>query len=457
MDANRFDRLTRLFVRDSSRRSVIWFSTSGLVASLLGVTDAEAKKRKKRKKKKCKRPPCGPCTVSADGASLVVVSKLKKKPLRLQQHTNFASGARQTDITFKGKSVLQITYEIAPPGMNATVTYGAAFSGINQARFSSDGVTITGDIDGRAIAPLPANAGPGQIVFADGGPPLAVQGDAKLVQAIQGLFSKAAAQAGACQLPIERSAKSAKSTFDCAKSHAVCLKEAAECEKSVIEAATSACNIVPLFGPIVCGVVGTGYCAERCATCIRKAKYGPTCCPVRCGGDVEDLFGPDPLCCNGGETCVDPNSNRAGGCCAAGMTGCGGECCPAGSCTNGFCCRTGVGSICGNQCCGPFDTCCGGRCCTGVCNGNICCVGNELPCGSGCCNGTCCNGSCCPSGQVCCNGVCCPSGYACQSNQCVQVCSPGQIPCAGACCSGGQQCYRCPNGAQVCRSGPCIN
>ncbi|MDQ2683579.1 MAG: hypothetical protein M3Y37_08640 [Chloroflexota bacterium] len=179
MDANRFNRLTRLFTRDPSRRSIIGFSASGIVASLLGLADAEAKKGKK-----CKRPPCGPCTVSTAAASLVTQSKLNKKPLRLLQHANFANGVRQSEVTFNGKSVLKVTHEIAEPGVVTAVTYGGAFSGINQARFATDGVEITGEIDGRAIVPLSVYAGPGEVAFADGGPPLDVQGDARLVQAI---------------------------------------------------------------------------------------------------------------------------------------------------------------------------------------------------------------------------------------------------------------------------------
>jgi hypothetical protein len=460
MDGKRFDRFTRLMVRDTTRRSIIWSSAGGLMAGLLGIPDAEAKKRKKRKKKKCKRPPCGPCTVSADGVSLVVSRKFKKKPLRLQQRTNFGNGSRQTEITYKGKSVLKINYEISPPGMNVTVTYGAAFSGINQARFSSDGTTITGEIDGRAIAPLPVGSAPGQIAFADGGPALEVQGNAKLLKAIQGLFSKAGALAASCQPSQNARSVSAEehflSSIECIAKQGKCVAEGAKCEADVAALAASTCTIVPFIGPIVCGIIGTVNCAYELASCSRRARYSSTCCPVRCGGDVEDLDGPNPLCCEPGETCQDPNSNE-GRCCPAGMVSCGGDCCPAGQCTSGFCCTTGVGTICGNQCCGPLSSCCGGRCCAGVCNGNICCVGGELPCGSGCCNGTCCNNSCCPTGQVCCNNVCCPSGYTCQNNQCVQVCNPGEVPCAGACCTGGQQCYRCPNGAQVCRFGPCIN
>jgi hypothetical protein len=442
MDAKRFDLVTRSFAGILSRRSILGLASRGIAGSLLGLADAEAKKRKKGKRnnkgkgknkgKKCKHPPCGPpCTVSRNAVSLVTETKFNKKPLRLRQRADFADGDRQTEVTLGDNSVLRIAHEVAEPGVITTVTYGGAFRGIDQARFTTDGATITGEIDGRALVPLPVDADPSQVTFADGGPPLEVQGDSKLVQAIQGLFAKAAQQAGACQPAQQKRSASTKdsSSFDCIAKQAKCGADAVECERAVVDAA-AACSIVPFLGTVVCAVVGTGYCAHEAATCVREAKYSPTCCPVRCGGDVGDLFGPDPLCCEGGGSCLDPNSNQSGGCCAAGTVGCGGECCPTGSCTSGFCCKTGVGAICGDQCCGPFASCCGGTtCCTGTCIGGSCCQSPNYDCG----------GFCCQSGNACCSGHCCAPGQICENNQC-KTPTTCDIPCNGQCCQPGQFC-----------------
>jgi hypothetical protein len=481
MDANRFDQFTRSLGQQLSRRR---FPILGAAVTLLwpGMADnrlmdhAEAKKGKKNKKKckkprvKCKKKCCrpgqvcsggkckagGPCSVSSNSVSLVTETKFNKKPLRLRQSSDVANGDRQFEVTLDGKAVLKVTHEVAEPGVVTTVTYGGAFRGIDQARFATDGATITGEIDGRAIVPLPVGADPSQMAFADGGPPLDIQGDADLVEAIQGLFAKASEQANSCK-PAQKRSVSTKdfSSFECILEQVKCAVEMGKCEWEAVETA-AACSFVPFFGPLVCGIVLTVDCAHDGAKCVRAAKFGPVCCPVRCGGDVGDIFGRDPHCCEAGWSCVDPNSHQSD-CCAPGMVSCGGECCPAGSCTSGFCCEPPNGSICGNQCCGPFDSCCGGQCCSGICNGIRCCIGNELPCGTTCCDGPCCNGNCCRSNEICCNGMCCPSGYDCQNNQCVQVCAPGELPCHGQCCTGGRQCYRCPNGVHVCRFGPCIN
>jgi hypothetical protein len=464
MDANRFDQFTLSLADVLSRRAALSVAVGGAIGSLFGLADIEAKKRKNgkgkgkgKRKNKNKRKNTKPCTVSNDAVALVTESKFNKKPLRLRQRADFANGGMQTEVTLGGNAVVKVTHEVAEPGVVTTVTYGGAFRGIDQARFATDGVTITGEIDGRAIVPLPVGADPSQMAFADGGPPLDAQGDAKLVQAIEGLFSKAAQQATTCQpteqtrtasakdasQPAQRkrsaSPKDHSSSFDCITKQVKCGIDMIECERGVIDAA-AACSIVPVIGTAVCGLAGTLYCAHKAATCVREAKYSSTCCPVRCGGDVGDLFGPDPLCCH--EACLDPNSNQSGGCCRAGETGCGGECCPTGKCTNGFCCAPPNGAVCGNQCCNPFDSCCGVQCCTGICNGNTCCTGSATPCGNGCCS------------NVCCAGTCCASGQSCVSGTCTKVCAPGLRPCPNdgspSCCFPGQQC--CPNG-ECCPSG----
>jgi hypothetical protein len=459
MDASRFDALAMSLSSRLTRRVGLGLLGALGVGARVDLAGIDAKKKKKKKKKKkCKHPPCGgPCTVSGGAFSLVTESKFNKKPLRLRQTVDLEGGGSQTEVTLGANSVLRIAYAVAEPGVITTVTYGGAFAGIGQAQFATDGVTITGTIAGRAIVPLPVGAGPSQVTFADGGPPLSVQGDAKLAQAIQGLFAKAAQQANTCQ-PVQQQSRSAStenhsSSFDCITKQAKCGIDAVECERAVVDAA-AACSIVPLFGTIVCAVVGTGYCVHKAATCAREAKYSPTCCPVRCGGDVGDLFGSDPLCCEPSDTCLNPNSNQSGGCCAAGTTGCGGKCCPPTSCASGTCCTLPNGTpqlACGGQCCAPFSPCCGGTCCSGTCIGNACCQSPNFPCGGICCQTRCCNNVCCAPGQICsnnqcitpdpcpganlCGGQCCPQGRICCLTVNPNVCCPqDQVCCGGQGC-----------------------
>jgi hypothetical protein len=225
-----------------------------------------------------------------------------------------------------------------------------------------------------------------------------------------------------------------------------------------IAGAASGC-VASFFGYPICLAAALLGCAYAFGVCRRGVRLGGTCCPVRCGGNLDALnpFGQDPGCCEEGETCLHPNSVTSP-CCPPGRINCGGECCLSGSCANGNCCHS-PNVLCGTTCVAPFTTCCGGNPCNGICIGATCCEGG-FNCGGFCCQSgrTCCGNTCCPTpGQVCCNGVCCPSGYECQNNQCVQVCNPGEVPCAGQCCTGGRTCRTCPNGARICSFSPCVN
>ncbi len=74
MDADRFDRIARLLSDGATRRGIARtlsaLSLTGMVGSLLGLADAEAKKKKrKKKKKKCKggKKKCGKKCIAATG------------------------------------------------------------------------------------------------------------------------------------------------------------------------------------------------------------------------------------------------------------------------------------------------------------------------------------------------------------------------------------------------------
>lgn len=368
-------------------------------------------------------------------ASLVNEIQFQGKTLRLQQSATFGDGGTQAEVTLGGDFVLGLVTEVAAPGVILTMTYGAVFSGINRARFLTDGQTITGDIDGRAIAPLSVNADPGQMHFADGGAPLAVQVDPALVDAIKSLFQLAAQQAGTCraaQAAGQVSAQAGRGSPECLLALGKCAGDAFGCVKSVVGFTTVCSAILGPLGGLVCGLVGTVICVYTSSQCLRDATYGGDCCPIRCGGDVNNLLGPNPLCCPEGESCLDPNSNLV--CCRTGTRACNGVCCLNGSCKGGICCTPGTGNICGDRCCAPLDDCCGGTtCCAGTCYGSS---GNENNCcpsvGHFVCPKSDGSSDCCASDRACCSiDGCCGPGQACVNNRCTAVCA---FMCNGQCC-----------------------
>jgi len=475
MDDDQFDRVTRHFSVGATRRALLG-AVAGLIPSLEASAkkghDVQSEKKKKKKKKPCRecqkrkkgrcRPapdgtPCsggtctagacrgggGQCSVGGQTASLVTETQFQGKTLRLQQTANLETSGTQAEVTLGGDFVLRQVTEIAAPGVVITMTFGPAFSGIDRVRLATDGQTVTGEIDGRAIQPLPVNADPSQMRFADGGPALDVQVDAGLAEAIKSLFQLAGQQSGSCRAARtarQIEAEAGRGSPECLLAMGTCAADAFGCVKTAVGFTTACSAIFGPLGGLVCGLVSTVYCAYTSADCLRDAGYGPDCCPIRCGGNVDNILGPNPLCCPEGKTCLDPNSNRE--CCAAGTSGCNGVCCPNGSCKEGICCTPGVGKICGNRCCPPLDTCCGGvTCCTGTCVGsgpvntrNICCpsVGHyACPKNDGS------SSACCPNDVVCCDGRCCGPGQACQNNQCVASCP---FTCNGQCCQQGDVC-----------------
>jgi hypothetical protein len=494
MDADQFDRLTRHIGAGATRRAlfaaVAALVPAGLVESVTWAKKHHHKHKKHKHKGKGKgkdRTQDCAATSGDDGyvISVGAETSYKGKPLRAQQTVqpleDGGAVKSQLDLTLGGEALLAIGSESSGGVATVTLTYGDAFKGINRARFTNDGSTITGDIDGRAIVPLPADGDPSQAQFTDGNAPPDIQIDAKLAEAIDAVLKQAKQQAAQCdpaarqgqasasnahkapqgkaQSGKARHAKSAhraSSRTKAVRSHpendAVCLALYIPCETGFAgccAGAVAGCA-ASLFFAGICAAIGLGLCLVAGERCRRNIRHNAPCCPVACGGDPENLiFGEDPSCCEKGESCLDPNSNTSGCCpagtyschgisccqngqtcspdglcCPAGKSSCAGVCCSDGACQGDFCCEGEHGSPCGGECCGPFDSCCGGHCCTGICNGNTCCTVGTLPCGSGCCS------------TVCCNGVCCPSGAECQNGSCVQICAPGENPCRGQCCGG---------------------
>ncbi len=396
--------------------------------------------------------------------------------------------ASQLDVTLAGAPLLTIAIAGQDRAVTVTITYGAALQGIQRAQFVNDGTTITGDIDGRAIVPLPATSDPSKTRFADGAPPPDVQVDPDLAKAIQTLLHQAHQAAKTCRPAPATAAARRRGMRPTShpEENAGCLALYIPCASGqtiCLYGVAGGC-VAALFGYGICVGIGVAACEYAALVCRKTVRVGGTCCPVTCGGstDVANPFSDDPSCCEHGETCVNPDSNQSaccpagtqacagvncckpdetcqpnGQCCAPGASLCGEVCCPNGSCQNGQCCDL-PNVTCGAACCAPFSSCCAGQCCTGICTNGICCVAPATYCNGSCCANTCCNGVCCPAGQSCVNGncavVCTVPHYACPN-------VPGNPPCcltAHTCCPGvgccdiGLQCCAIGNGLNACKT-----
>jgi hypothetical protein len=504
MDPTRFDALARALGGAAPRRAALRvLGAAALTAVGLGGPGAEAAEAPKcSKTRPC--PPCkrctkqgrcknkrdgvrcaggtcrdgrcakggGSCTAAAEGGQGYAVTQATKassggEPLLLKQTVQpFGSegqSASRIDLTLDGAPLLAIATEGAAGSVTVTLTYGDAFRGINRARFTNDGSTIRGEIDGRAIKPLQADGDPRQVRFEDGTAPPDVRVDPDLAEAIEAILKQAKQEAAACEPTPEAAGGRAnpQDSAGCLATYIPCTVGYSSCIYGVAGGCAAS-----LFFYGVCVAIGLGVCFLAAERCRRAIRHNAPCCPVRCGGSPENaLFFPDPGCCERGETCLDPDeavnrccpsgtrSCHALGCCAEDETCqpngqccrpnaslCGEVCCPNGSCQNGECCNS-PDKPCGTTCCPSLSTCCAGQCCDGICTNGVCCNEPERYC----------NGSCCANN--CCNGVCCAAGESCdpQTGSCAVVCNTGplgdqhacpNVPGNPACCRNGREC--CP-------------
>ena len=222
MDADRFDAIAkRLAAGPASRRAALRALAGGALGGLLGLLDRagvedagahDALRRCKKIKDRQQRKRCikkarahnrRHCSVGPDGAvNHAAEARFDGQPLRVeqtvQQFGSRGETAGRMALTLGGAPLLTHEIEGAAGTVTVTVTYGEAFRGINQAWFTNDGTTIQGEIDGRAIEPLPADGDPRQARFADGGPPPEVRVDPELAKAIRALLQRAKEEAKAC-------------------------------------------------------------------------------------------------------------------------------------------------------------------------------------------------------------------------------------------------------------------
>jgi hypothetical protein len=436
MDASRFDALTKSLTARLTRRTGLGLLGAFGLSARVDLAGIDAKKRGKKKNKK-KKPKC---TVSNSGTATTTSFTVTNKDLSLTSTDTIqhAGGAltSTTVIRQKRAQVLQMTASFQGDGLGTIeLLYGKGYKGIARAVLTSDGTTVSGTVDGRAIVPFAASTQPTSLQFQDGQPAPTLSLSPKLNRQLTQLNAKAAAQAQTCS-GVSAQLHESRLCLSCVAGCAVTATLALKAAAAGCAAASALCVFAApacFAGCMAVALVTVGLAAEVCVDlCARNP-----CCAVPC-----HHTNGDPFCCEEGETCLRP-----GACCRAGLTPCGGEtCCPSPDrCLRGACCLH-PDFVCGSTCVGPFTTCCGGTtvCTNGVCIGNSCCTGGYN-----------CGGFCCQNANRCCNNVCCQPGQVCDSvtgacsANCAFRCGPSNECCqTGDVCCGGIHCQPravCPN------------
>lgn len=454
MDAKRFDHLTQVLAARLTRRHGL-----GLLGALGLATAAPSREtgaKKPRKKKKKKAP--ARCTVSQNAASVTtIVASYKGLSLSVVERAPANPTEAHTSVTTvreKRALVLEITQTFGS-GISTRIQtrYGSAFQGFAESDLTTDGVTVSGTIDGRAIVPFAVNAAPDTVEFQDGQPAPEATIRNGLVPQLTKLFAQGEKAATACGR--SRAARSgdvaAEDAFSpkCLLCKGGCSSTVASCLQGASGLCTAALG-VPFLGLALyaaCCAAKFPICTKVGLECLDGCRESRTCCPVECGNQ------PDWTCCEEGQICLVAGDIGTFRCCRAGLTPCHGQnCCPSPQrcMPNGACCIH-PDFPCGQNCCGPFtDNCCNGVCCFGECLNGQCCARPSQRCGNSCC------------ANACCNNVCCAAGEACHptTGQCAVLCPPNQDFCPtggnGTCCSEIQDCCL-RNGQWGCRASGCVD
>jgi hypothetical protein len=414
------DAAARELARGQSRRDVLrklWHA--GLLAvgaGALGGLSAPAEGAAERPKR-----PSSTCTLREDATAVTssFTTRIKKLTLESTELTPLNPELDRTSTTVierKGALLLKTTVTVHSAGdAEVRMQYGAAFKGIKESVFTTDGSIVRGEIDGRQIVPFPVGAVPKTLQFKDGQPGAQVTVKQSITKAVQQIYAKALDDRPNCTPP-PSSRPRGGDEFVCLSCKGSCLVADAACGYS-LQTACKALLAVPFLGVglyAVCLVAGTAACVRVAVACLGACRTSTACCPELCGTL------PDWTCCHGGEKCLTFGTGI-------------GVCCPAGKNP----CRE-------KYCCNPKDICLADGCCPPgqtVCNG-ICCDAGQ----------PCVGGQCCPTRQVC-GGVCCPEGQACDptTRACAVVCAEGTRRCPDR--AGMPTC--CPFGSECCNNGEC--
>lgn len=449
-----------------SRREVLKLSIQGAVAAAVGsVLPTRAMARAGSGKPVSPVAPFsteqrGPCSISRDGRTTTlkygVQSVLNGKQLTHGCEITFDPGATRGDaksikitstttVRLGDDPLLTINRDSQGGSTQFKYSYGQAFQGVHEAVFTSDGKTIEGTVDNRAISSHPVGADFSTIKYADGNPAPGVKLDAAVGNALSALMKQAKDTASTC-----KNAGGSRSSNDAdnwlqslARRRRASsfgsrpVAEIASLSPAALALAPSALGALePLavpdgfgegFGMGQIGGSGCTDCQNDCAGTYAEceAAAGGGCvaafiCPP-CGAACEGLA--LVACSVAGGDCLSACDDAGNACCPVACSS-NGSCCGKGQqCTpNGNCCPGGV-QICNNQCCSPGGICCGSACCS---PGQICK-----------------DGVCCAADRNVCHGVCCAEGSVCSTEGiCCKPIKNGRTPisCSGTCCSGEQKC-----------------
>jgi len=435
-------------------------------------------------------------TVSADTLMTAVPLEVNGQRYRLELSRSGAPGGqRMFSLTLSRhhRLLLESDGNTTATGFTVANRFGASVHGLRSlALASTDGRTVTGTMNGRALKPFTLGGGTTALEFVDGGKPPKIRVKPAFEQALQqlkGLETSCAAHSAAAA---DDGVQEYFLGLDCTLCEAACgialwgcdagaALGFIGCEAGTVGTATLGC--VAAFSAAEAG------CLETEDACSNNCETGSSCCPVACAGGTPNAASSTEFCartCNAGSTCCGGDKNPNGVCCDKAADCCGtstptclegifagdrcvdqhsgafcfaGEgdvcgstdqpgrapCCPGSDpvCRNAsenLCCKRGAGDACGNaqerKCCPEGSPVCrneaAGLCCpTGagdVC-GDECCSANTPHCGGG----TCCKQSDACGGE----GDCCPSQNLCRGKTC---CASPSTTCGSACCNADERC-----------------
>jgi hypothetical protein len=465
----------------------------------------------------------GPCTTVRNGPteqrsfSSSTTADGRTVSLMLSMSADRTAKTSTTLIKIDGQEAFRLTRRQTRTGKTLSpatshTTAGPAF-GVDSLELDSDGKTLTGTINGRAIVPfdLSSGGGPAGIKFADGKPAPQGSVDPAVRDAVAQAFQKAKQDASLCVPPREYHPDYIKGEGKAVYEFPADAGFSPACQTCFNDCYTNYnnCSYAAAFGCAgpwypVCIAIALNACGGAQSGCEDSCAYGSVCCPLQCD-NAPPSNGPG-LCCEAGQICVDPTNGYccpegysracAGGvqsdcvCCPDTQATCNGTCCDTGqSCSQeGICCHQyefntrpvsckgvccGAGQICAGGFCCDKKSACKDQCCDGTCKDGKCCVGSW--CGDKCCaygcdkdnnckpnplclGGQWINGSCCQNQNVC-GKVCCPSNKTCldaATGSCgTQTCPQGQTACKSEMTGGTYTSVCCDGKSPICCNGAC--
>jgi hypothetical protein len=450
MDPNRFDDLTRILGSAVSRRHALKIALATGFGFMTGGMIETAQSALARAPGAGGRHSCASRRQGPDLVSRFSLDSAKKRTTLLSTTTLAPGGDRTESTIIKHAGTTLLRIDLTRPAAGNTevrLGFGSAFHGIKHAKFTRNGKTMHGAIDGRRLAPFSVGTKPQSVRYADGRPAPLVRLPNNIGMAMTAVLDQGARQTQPCFRDLPRAAALSRATpfqtppgFCTNPGHMSAPASSPPCVscKSHCTAAGMACVYGAAAGcAVACAPFalffgfGYGVCLAACIAladtvcvlnevdCTTVCDQGAACCPVHCS----------VRCCDQDETCLDP---ATGYCCSPGLRPCGRRCCcePRDTCADGLCCPESQ-IRCGNVCCVDAASCVDGACCLApsrVC-GKVCCPPHRQCCSNVCCEtqDRCVGGVCCPPSRACGN-ICCPPGHVCLFLNGTATCSAGSPP-----------------------------